>query len=95
MADLPARARHETYVNVGFWGNVARRPRGAERARATARSRRRSHELDGHKSLYSEAFYDRETFDQLYDGANLARVKDRYDPDHRLTSLYDKAVKRR
>ena len=30
------------------------------------------HELGGHKSLYSEAFYDRETFDQLYDGANLA-----------------------
>ena len=53
------------------------------------------HELHGHKSLYSEAFYDRETFDQLYDGANLARVQDRYDPDHRLTSLYDKAVKRR
>ncbi len=53
------------------------------------------HELDGHKSLYSEAFYDAETFEQLYDGANLARVKDRYDPDHRLTSLYDKAVRRR
>ena len=31
----------EIYVNVGFWGNVARRPRRAERARATARSRRR------------------------------------------------------
>ena len=53
------------------------------------------HELGGHKSLYSEAFYDRETFDQLYDGANLAAVKQRYDPDDRLTSLYDKAVRRR
>jgi FAD/FMN-containing dehydrogenase len=53
------------------------------------------HELGGHKSLYSEAFYDRETFDQLYDGAHLARVKQRYDPAQRLTSLYDKAVRRR
>ena len=33
------------------------------------------HELGGHKSLYSEAFYDRETFDELYDGAHLAAVK--------------------
>jgi FAD/FMN-containing dehydrogenase len=53
------------------------------------------HELEGHKSLYSEAFYDQDTFDRLYDGANLARVKERYDPDHRLTTLYDKAVRRR
>ena len=53
------------------------------------------HELGGHKSLYSEAFYDRETFDRLYDGANLAAVKRRYDPDDRLTSLYDKAVRDR
>ena len=52
------------------------------------------HVLGGHKSLYSEAFYDRDTFDQLYDGAHLARVKAQYDPDDRLTSLYDKAVRR-
>ena len=53
-------------------GHRPRRPRRARRARATARSRRKVHELGGHKSLYSEAFYDRETFDRLYDGANLA-----------------------
>ena len=53
------------------------------------------HELGGHKSLYSEAFYDRDTFDQLYGGAHLARVKQRVRPRRRLTSLYDKAVGRR
>ncbi len=82
-----------TYVNVGFWGTV---PVGAEASRAP-RNRaieRRVHELGGHKSLYSEAFYDRDTFDDLYDGANLERVKQRYDPDGRLTTLYDKAVQR-
>ena len=52
-------------------------------------------ELGGHKSLYSEAFYDRETFDRLYDGTHLAAVKKRYDPDDRLLSLYDKAVRDR
>jgi FAD/FMN-containing dehydrogenase len=84
----------EIYVNVGFWGNVAVGPDASNAPRNRA-IEAKVHDLDGHKSLYSEAFYDRETFDQLYDGANLARVKDRYDPDHRLTSLYDKAVKRR
>ena len=53
------------------------------------------HELDGHKSLYSEAFYDRETFDRLYGGANLAALKAQYDPDDRFLTLYDKAVRRR
>ena len=84
----------EIYVNVGFWGNVAVGPEAPNAPRNRA-IEAKVHELHGHKSLYSEAFYDRETFDRLYDGANLARVKDRYDPDHRLTSLYDKAVKRR
>src|SRR3954447_2067434 len=84
----------ETYVNVGFWGNVPVGPDAPNAPRNRA-IEAKVHELGGHKSLYSEAFYDRETFDDLYDGANLARVKDRYDPDHRLTSLYDKAVRRR
>jgi FAD/FMN-containing dehydrogenase len=85
---------NETYVNVGFWGNVAVGPDAPNAPRNRA-IEAKVHELGGHKSLYSEAFYDRETFDQLYDGANLARVKERYDPDQRLTSLYDKAVRRR
>ena len=82
------------YVNVGFWGTVHVGPErvDAPKNRAIAA---KVHELGGHKSLYSEAFYDRETFDALYDGANLAAVKRRYDPEDRLTSLYDKAVKRR
>jgi FAD/FMN-containing dehydrogenase len=83
-----------TYVNVGFWGNVGVGPDAPNAPRNRA-IEAKVHELDGHKSLYSEAFYDQETFDRLYDGANLAQVKDRYDPDHRLTSLYDKTVRRR
>jgi FAD/FMN-containing dehydrogenase len=84
----------QTYVNVGFWGNVGVGPEAPEAPRNRA-IEAKVHELDGHKSLYSEAFYDRETFDALYDGANLRRVKDQYDPQHRLTDLYDKAVRRR
>ncbi|MGC4109665.1 MAG: FAD-binding oxidoreductase [Nocardioides sp.] len=85
---------HEAYVNVGFWGNVGVGPEAPDAPRNRA-IEAKVHELDGHKSLYSEAFYDRETFDGLYDGDNLARVKHEYDPEDRLTSLYDKAVRRR
>ncbi|KRF15444.1 FAD-linked oxidase [Nocardioides sp. Soil797] len=82
-----------TYVNAGFWGTV---PVGdnADHAPTNRAIEAELRVLGGHKSLYSEAFYGREEFDRLYDGANLAGVKDRYDPDHRLTTLYDKAVRR-
>jgi FAD/FMN-containing dehydrogenase len=83
-----------TYVNVGFWGNVAVGP-DAPRAPRNRAIERKVHELGGHKSLYSEAYYDRETFDELYDGANLAMVKKQTDPEDRLTGLYDKVVEGR
>ena len=83
-----------TYVNVGFWGTVPIAPGAADgdlnravEACVTA--------LGGHKSLYSDAYYDRETFDRLYGVDNLARVKQWTDPDNRLTGLYEKAVNRR
>ena len=84
----------QLYVNVGFWGTVHVGPDAPNGPRNRA-IEAKVHELGGHKSLYSEAFYDRATFDDLYDGVNLAAVKGRYDPDNRLTSLYDKAVKRK
>jgi FAD/FMN-containing dehydrogenase len=83
-----------TYVNVGFWGTVHVGPE-ADRAPRNRAIEQKVLELGGHKSLYSEAFYDRATFDSLYDGPHLSRVKALHDPDDRLTSLYDKAVRRR
>lgn len=82
------------YVNAGFWGTVHVGPEAVD-APVNRAIEARVHELDGHKSLYSEAFYDEATFNALYDGANLARVKAIFDPDNRMTSLYDKVVKRR
>ena len=89
----PLRPR-TTYVNIGFWGTVHVGPDAAD-APLNRAIEAKTHELDGHKSLYSEAFYDRETFDRLYGGANLAALKATYDPDNRFLSLYDKAVRRR
>ncbi len=51
--------------------------------------------LDGHKSLYSDSFYTRDEFDELYGGETYNTVKKTYDPDSRLLDLYAKAVHRR
>jgi FAD/FMN-containing dehydrogenase len=84
----------QTFVNVGFWGAV---PTGADAPHAPHNRaiEAKVHELNGHKSLYSEAFYDPAIFDALYNGANLTAVKKQYDPDGRLPTLYEKAVGRR
>ncbi len=82
----------ETYVNVGFWSSVPSDP-GAEPG---ATNRRIEHEvtaLGGHKSLYSESFYDEDEFRRLYGGAQYTALKQRWDPDGRLPDLYAKAVR--
>jgi FAD/FMN-containing dehydrogenase len=83
---------NRTYVNVGFWSTV---PVGSTEGETNRRIQRRVSELDGHKSLYSDAYYSREEFDELYGGRTYRSVKARYDPDSRLLDLYAKAVQRR
>ncbi|MCU1442990.1 MAG: Dehydrogenase [Cryobacterium sp.] len=83
---------HQSYVNVGFWSTV---PIGAAEGATNRLIERMVHELDGHKSLYSDSFYSREEFDELYGGESYREVKKRYDPDSRLLDLYAKAVQRR
>jgi FAD/FMN-containing dehydrogenase len=81
-------------VNVGFWGTVPVEPGRAD-GDVNRLIEDKVFELGGHKSLYSDAYYDRETFDRLYGVANQRRVKQQTDPDNRLTGLYEKAVNRR
>jgi FAD/FMN-containing dehydrogenase len=82
-----------TYVNAGFWGTVLLRPdeHDGDRNRAVEA---KVTELGGHKSLYSDAYYDEATFASLYDTPNLDRVRASVDPEERLSRLYDKAVRR-
>ncbi|GAA4409959.1 FAD-binding oxidoreductase [Fodinibacter luteus] len=82
----------ETYVNVGFWSSVPSTP-GAGDGATNRRIEREVAELGGHKSLYSESFYDRAEFDRLYAGTAYAALKERWDPAARLPTLYDKAVR--
>jgi FAD/FMN-containing dehydrogenase len=86
--------RGATYVNAGFWGTVPIAPGDSDGDKNRA-VEAKVHELGGHKSLYSDAYYDRQTFDSLYNTTNLQHVKDTYDPEDRLTGLYEKAVRHR
>ena len=51
--------------------------------------------MDGHKSLYSDAYYGPDEFWALYGGEDYHAAKKRYDPQSRLLDLYAKAVNRR
>ncbi|MGG5258778.1 FAD-binding oxidoreductase [Phycicoccus avicenniae] len=82
----------ERYVNVGFWSTVPVDPAGGPGA-TNRRIEDAVSDLGGHKSLYSEAFYDEETFWRHYGGADYPALKERYDPGHRLPDLYAKAVR--
>jgi FAD/FMN-containing dehydrogenase len=81
----------ELYVNVGFWSSVPRDPTAPSGA-ANRLIEDEVTALDGHKSLYSDAYYDQDTFWRLYGGDSYAALKRRYDPDSRLLDLYSKAV---
>lgn len=82
----------EVYVNFGFWGTVEV-PKDSAPGTVNRAIEAEVQRLGGHKSLYSEAFYSREDFDQMYDTAGLDALRAIHDPKGRLSSLYDKAVR--
>jgi len=86
--------RDERYVNVGFWSTVAIEP-GARDGDVNRRIEAEVTRLGGHKSLYSDAYYDEATFAALYGGTAYGPVKRRYDPRGRFPTLYEKAVQAR
>jgi FAD/FMN-containing dehydrogenase len=82
----------EIYVNAGFWGTVEV-PAGSPDGAVNRKIEEAVAGMGGHKSLYSEAFYSQDTFERMYGGKTLAAARDRYDPDSRLSTLYEKAVR--
>ncbi len=84
------------YVNVGFWSTVPM-PEGVDPAEGVVNRQIEAMvtSLEGRKSLYSTAFYDRDTFWSIYGGTTYQALKNRYDPRGRLLGLYEKVVERR
>jgi FAD/FMN-containing dehydrogenase len=84
----------EVYVNFGFWGTVPLPP-----GRADGYHNRLIEDqvaaLGGSKGLYSTSFYSEEDFWATYNGPVYDRLKHAYDPDGKLSGLYDKCVRGR
>ena len=81
------------YVNVGFWSTVPLI--NGERPEQGVKNREIEHEvtkMEGRKSLYSTAFYNKDEFWSIYGGQNYERIKKKYDPRGRFLGLYEKVV---
>lgn len=81
------------HVNVGFWDVVplpAEKPEGYLNKKVETKVR----ELQGIKSLYSSVFYDAETFWRIYNKETYDVLKGKYDPSHKLPTLYDAVAKK-
>lgn len=82
------------YVNFGFW-DVVRAHDAHPAGHFNRLIERKVSELGGIKSLYSESYFPRDEFREIYGGAAYDALKARYDPERRLPDLYEKCVLRR
>ena len=83
--------REDWYVNFGFWD--VKRTREAHPAGHFNRLiEKKVTELGGIKSLYSDSYFPREEFEQLYGGAVYEALKAKYDPGGAFPGLYEKCV---
>jgi FAD/FMN-containing dehydrogenase len=81
------------YVDFGFWDVVKTRT-AHEPGHFNRLIERKTAELGGAKSLYSEAYYDRDEFWSIYNEEAYRALKRKYDPQGRLKDLYEKCVLR-
>jgi len=81
------------YINFGFW-DVVESTIGHEPGHFNRLIENKVLELGGIKSLYSESYFDRETFARAYAIDRYQALKAKYDPQHRALDLYDKCVLR-
>jgi FAD/FMN-containing dehydrogenase len=79
------------FINFGFW-DVVPNPKKYPAGHFNRLVEDKVRELGGIKSLYSDAYYDEDSFWRLYDGETYRKLKDRYDSQGRLKNLYEKCV---
>jgi hypothetical protein len=82
----------QLYIDFGFWDFVpSEQPNGY----LNRMIERKTEELDGFKSLYSDSFYTEEEFWQIHSKAEFAKLKGKYDPKKAFKDLYEKCVRRK
>lgn len=75
------------YVDFGLWGPI---PSAQSIGYYNRMIESKVMELGGLKSLYSSCYYTEEEFWSIYDSELYASLKAKYDPKHKLRSLYAK-----
>jgi hypothetical protein len=83
----------QLYINFGFW-DVVRRPTRFAPHHFNRIIEDKVSRLGGIKSLYSESYFSRDAFDQIYGGDDYRRLKAKYDRDNAFPTLYEKCVLR-
>jgi FAD/FMN-containing dehydrogenase len=83
----------QLYLNFGFW-DVVRRRDAFEAGHHNRLIESKVAELGGIKSLYSDSFYDPDSFWRTYDGPAYHALKEKYDPEGKARNLYQKCVLR-
>jgi len=81
------------YVNFGHW-DVVKTRQNYDTGHFNRLVERKTAELDGIKSLYSESFYPEEEFWRIYNQEAYRSLKEQYDPAGHLKDLYRKCVLR-
>lgn len=81
------------YINFGFW-DVVESATAFEPGHFNKLIEHKVLELGGIKSLYSDSYFDRETFARAYAIDAYRELKRKYDPQQRTLDLYDKCVLR-
>jgi FAD/FMN-containing dehydrogenase len=80
------------YLDFGFWDILpSHQPKGF----FNQLIEKKSSELNGFKSLYSDSFYTEEEFWDMYPKSDFTALKKKYDPKNVFKDLYDKCVRRR
>jgi hypothetical protein len=85
---------NKLYLNVGSYSFIKRKP-GQERFDATKAIDAFCFSHQGIKMLYSSTFVSKAKFDQVYNGKEYAKLKEKYDPQGLVPTLFEKAVSAR
>lgn len=80
------------YINFGFWDAVStNKPDGYFNRRIEAMVS----QLNGHKSLYSNVYYTDAEFWKIFDKSAYLKLKEKYDPSHKLRDLFEKCSEKK
>jgi FAD/FMN-containing dehydrogenase len=82
----------ELYIDFGFWDFV---PSDKPAGFLNRLIERKTEELKGFKSLYSDSFYTEEEFWQIHPREEFTQLKEKYDPKKRFKGLFEKCVHRK